>query len=397
MNTSVIRKESLSILFLFLFLFNNVILAQSQNSKTIHTNGSIVNNKAPISGERVSVSGNRLYTPDGDELLLAGAVFTAHWSIPSTQPEGNRHNREAMFQNMDQSGANFVVITVNPELWSNTLFDNEKYKSNIDTFIQWAVKHNLFFQLRIQCVGNERSFSGPGSNYKITLPQYSDYKERAIQMLVEIAQLYKSNPNFVGLSLLNEPYSGKDYSNWDSVISYYYEAIDSIRAADPDCIIWVMEPYQWGSSLSHWVDQGFLQRDNVVYEYHIYYHHWTDRGWGEYYAEGDFTQGYAEFLNWHNDNVLVAKNLGYPVFAGEFGIYGTDGDYPTDGRTPDPYYREAHEAQMKIMNDYGIHYTQWVMYGLSSSNWGMASYDGYTLSERGSIWADNLPTNLKKP
>lgn len=390
--------------------FTSYTLAQVNQQKVVSSIGSIVRPAVnPPSTGRISISGNQMLDTDGNPLLLVGAVHGLQHDVASSLPN-HRNTREEIYENVADAGANFIVLAMNSELWSNDPRQRE-YRDAIDTYIQWCHKYGLFYQLKLHSVGSGPSgskFSTAGSNYRITLPSGTAYKNRAIQMLEDLARLYGDDPYFAGFSLLNEPYNGQSYQYWEEVITYYEEAIDAVVKIDPDCIFYVMEPWMWGSSLAHWNSpnnpyRGYINRPNVVYEFHVYYHHWLDArneqggAWGYNYARGNFAAGDTQMRAWHNARVTHVQDDGYPVFNGEYGIYGSASTVGSDGKTPDPNYARAHAGQMQDMNALGIHHSCFFMYPSGSNPWCMASSDGYGLSERGEIWAANVPNNLIRP
>jgi hypothetical protein len=386
-------------------------LGQTDESKTLSTYGSIVaaqpEQDPPSTEGQVYVVGNQLYDADGNPLHLAGAVKAALAASVSAAQPGNRHGKEIMFQKLSDAGGNFVVFAMNSELWTH-----QEYRSYIDTYVQWCRKHRLYYQFKVQAIGEYNGgtyptkFSRAGSNWMVTLPENAHYKTRLINMWTDLVTLYGDDPNFVGLSLLNEPWGNMDesriYEKWKPVRDYYLEAIDAVTAIDPNCIFFVMEPWSWGSSGAHWNDpanpyRGYLERPNVVYEFHVYYHHWDDRGWGLQYSSGNFAQGDVLMRQWHEERVGVVQDDGYPVFNGEFGPYGAYPDVQIDGRTPVTNYQRAHQGQIQDMNALGIHYSQYCLYALSEQQYGMINEDGTDWSGKGQVLVNNLPPGLPRP
>ena len=92
-------------------------------------------------------------------------------------------------------------------------------------------------------------------------------------------------------------------------------------------------------------------------------------------------------------------NAGHPVFCGEFGISGVDSlaSAEPNNRIVNNY-EAGNSGQMQDMNELGIHWTMFYMRATRNGNaWGMANSNGVGLSERGEIWANNIPENLIKP
>ena len=339
---------------------------------------------------RVTVVGEQIYDANGDPLYLAGAVFTTHWNIASSTPDG-LGTRIEMFNLSKSSGANFIVFGLNSELWYSAT-----YRSNIDTFVTWAVENDLFFVFKIQALGNPTAqlFSGPGSNYKIALPANVAVKNRAIGMWEDLVTSYASTTGFVGLSLLNEPYSGNNYDYWDIVDQYYYDSIDAVTAIDPACIFFVMEPRGWGSDTVHWQTRGYVDRPNVVYEYHLYYDNWWDRPgtWGELFYEGNEVGGQTKLEQHYQTYVLPAQDDGYPIYCGEFGPVADS----EDAGTPINNWETMTIAFMDTMYSLDIHYTQW-HHNANNQNYALEDSTGRVLSEKGEVWRDNLPAGLITP
>jgi len=331
----------------------------------------------------------------GRKVHLAGASFSMGYSVSSTIPNSNRNHREEMFKNAASAGANLIVIGVNSELWSNKAYKNEVYKKSLDTYVKWAVKYRLYFIIKLQSIRGKDtgSFSGPGSNWKIAASKTK--RSNAIKMFTEMAEKYKNNNNFVGFTILNEPYSGSDYSKWNVVTDFYLDVIDAVYPIDKNCAFFVMAPYRYSGYPIHWEKKGHLDRPkaNIVYEFHSYYHNRIKREWGPNFASGKIQQGKEDLETWLKENILIQ---GYPVFCGEFGIIHTDS-------RAEKNWKEAHLAQMNAFNKYKIHYAQWRLWddrakgGRSKTKLAMSTNGGLDLNLKGETWKKGLPKALIRP
>ena len=362
------------------------------------------------------VVGNEIHYQDQGAIQLAGGAWgIVAYSVSESLVYANVN--EGMVSTLSGEGANYVVIALNSELWENDP-DQADYRDRIDEIVGWCNNYSMFYQFKLQQVGEgplnnnypAGTFCQAGSNWKLTDPAattngYSSvpFNTRSKAMWTDLATLYGDDDNLIGYHLLNEPYGLSDYTKWENVITYYEECIVIIEAIDPDAIFFVMPPNRWGSYLGEWTAAGnpyagYLDNDQVVYEYHSYY--WNTAswpgGWGYAYTLGYNEQGYANNLAWHETNVKPTMDAGHPTFCGEFGVHGayTLGEPPTirvgyDYGVPD---------QITIMNDLGIHYTMFYMKGaISGQAWGMFNNGGNGLCERGDILVDNIPGGLLKP
>jgi hypothetical protein len=390
----------------FSLLFSSlptISFAQTPDQKILNSQGSVSRPPSPPPTGQVYIDRSQIYTTQRQPLYLAGGVWVGHWSVGQSTPNGL--GKKVLMQRVSDAGANLIVFPINLELWQH-----QEYRQNFDTFIQWAKEYHLYYILKLQRADGSAGdggifFSGPGSNYKIA--EDSTRKQMAINMFKDWATLYGDDPNFIGMTLLNEPYSGYEYSHWKSVKDYYVEAIDAVTPIDSDCIFYVMEPWDYGMHNFHWNDpsnpyRGYLPRENVVYEYHDYYHQGIGwHPWNNEYVAWDNNGGYDALTQYHTQDVMSPAADGHPVYCGEFGIYSTDESNSLWPSSPDPdtNYVAAHIGQTNNMIENGIHYAQFYFHPIKSSNvyWGMTSPDGTQLNEAGQLWASLLPSELEKP
>jgi len=331
---------------------------------------------------------------NGEPLYLAGAIFGPTWDLPTTQPEGPQA-KEQMLIVMNNSGSNFVIFNINLRMWNNTNYSVE-YQSDVQTYADWAINRTLFFgvKLFVDRYASDK-YCGPGTNWRIA--ENEPYRSAAISMFVDMAELWNTTPNFIGISILTEPYSGQDQSHWNAVNTFYEDVIDAVRVIDPACLFFIQPPRQWGGGdallVYHTLDD-YIDRTGIIYEYHAYYDIVHKVGaWGQFYAIGNLVAAKAAYIDWLDDRVMVVKGDGYPVYCGEFG----NTHDRTTGVPNAPYWEEAFSDQMEVMEDKGIHYATHRMYRRNPDHVYAMFYNNMTLTLAGDAWVANMPTGLTKP
>ena len=408
---------------------SNTNTNSNTNSNTSKPNGieNINNSTTEYEGlndsYKVRVVGNQLIDQNNNSLHLVGSVISLEYDVSESLLFTNVN--EHMFKTINESGANYVTIGVNSELWSNNARQSE-YRDRVNEIIGWCRKYELYYQLKLQSVGSgslrgtypNGQYCRAGNNWQLTDPNYvkvgadgkhypsTPFRERAFSMWIDLAKLYGNDPNLLGYSLLNEPYSEDDWSKWENVIKYYEDCIRQITQVDPYGIFFVMAPKDYGVDLIDWISdsnpyKGYLNNTNVVYEYHNYYKNYATwvGAWGYQFYMGNETQGQIDAYNWHITKIMPVYNDDHPVFCGEFGISGVNSLALEEPRNMIVNnYEAGNNAQIQIMNELGIHWTMFYMRATRDGNaWGMTNIDGIGLSERGEIWANNIPEGLHRP
>jgi len=337
----------------------------------------------------------------GQPVHLAGAAFGPMWNIELSKP-GSIQAKEKNIQNMKEEGANLVFLVINLELWNNPDY-SDHYKQNVDAWVEWIKKYDMFFIIKLHCSRYEYDvFSDAGTNWKIA--EYEPQRSQAIQMYVEMANKWKNLPNFVGISLLNEP-AGWDVDDkkWDVVTEFYLDAIDAIREVDPECIIFVQAPYRSSGYPKEWVNREFLQREGIVLEFHQYYCYRVKseiEEWAVIYKNEGPEKGREAYEQWLVENIIsVRDEYDIPILAGEFGVR-LDSHSTEPLPDPDvPYWEEQHTDNMKLFNEYKVHYSQWRVYNRQGTGhtFAMCTSDGLNFNFVGQNWAANLPSDLIRP
>ena len=336
----------------------------------------------------------------GQVVHLVGTNTVPYWDVQSSLP-GTMNNKEGMYDLIKSSGANFVRIGINDQLYSD-----ERYVDALDTYVEWCRQRDLYLIFEIHRSGTY----GDGRLWEKTLD--SDWVSNTKDFWASLADRYKDVPNVVGYGLLNEPCSwGGDNLVWNSVMDYYHQSIDAIRNVSSDSIIFVQSPFLYSKYLTDFVNRGFINRSGIVYEFHIYYHFNCVGGQGDWFGAYREAQTQEELANakvlledWYDRFYIVISELGYPIFCGEFGVWATELEEVHGKYGPDPNWEQQILDQYEIMNENKIHWTQWRAYddtmwsgelgGIPKEPFDLLTNESTALNRKGVIWSENIPSNL---
>lgn len=274
-------------------------------------------------------AGNRIVTAGtGEPILLRGVNRSGfEYSEPDEDgfASGAGISRYELRWIRSHWQANIIRLPFNQDwvLHGRGRFSAEDYLKDMDRIIEWNASLGMYTLIDLQWLDADNPF-GPNRQFVGPLPN-----NHSQEMWRIVARRYREEPAVL-FDIFNEPHDRENndpFALWKPDGSRYPAdhrrvsmeewkpwarlLIDTIRAENPEALIWVSGT-NWAYDL-----QGFpLDRPNLVYSTHIY------RNKGE---------------NWDAAFGNLARTQ--PVFAGEWG--GTDEDLAW-GRRLRAYMEERH-------------------------------------------------------
>lgn len=226
----------------------------------------------------------------------------------------------------------------------------------LDQAIAWCAQHGLYVILDLHAVQGWQNTDWHCDNASrhTYFWQHPYFQERFKSLWQELALRYRGNHAVAGYNLMNEPVSNAPYGrfhnqyqpDWENVNRVYREAVDAVRAVDPDHIIFLEGDYF--SSRFTGLEAPFA--DNLVYSSHNY----TNFGFGpgKYPSETWNREVQLETFE-TREGSQFARQHNVPLWVGEFGAAynGPAEEIPDRLR--------AMDDQLDIFNQTGAHWTTW--------------------------------------
>jgi aryl-phospho-beta-D-glucosidase BglC (GH1 family) len=217
------------------------------------------------------------------------------------------------FAKIAAEGLNFVRV---PIYYLNVMDAAGNWKKdaagNIDfTRMDWAVtqagQHGLYAIIDLHGVpGSQNGYEHSGlSTNSPTFFQDANAQAVALKFWTEYAKHYANNSFVAGYDMLNEPTAASGQNLW----SFYDRVIATIRAADPNHIIFVEAPWHWNqlpgpSTRPTWT--------NVIYSVHNY--QWMNNN------DINVMRGFVDDIM--NDANAHFSTYNVPLIIGEFTLFG---------------------------------------------------------------------------
>ncbi|TMW59521.1 hypothetical protein Poli38472_004590 [Pythium oligandrum] len=155
------------------------------------------------------------------------------------------------------------------ELWK--VFPQDTLQ-RLDTLVRdWGLKHNIAVLVSIHAAKGSQSgadYSAPTDPGKAYWSKYAENVDNTIHVAKFLADRYKDDAAFLGISLLNEPTADTD----EKVLNDYYQrAYKAVRESGNDCVLTIM-PLLYKQAPDNLV--GFMEKPsytNVWVEWHPYF------------------------------------------------------------------------------------------------------------------------------
>lgn len=344
--------------------------------------------KKPTSLGWLHTEGRWIKDEGGRTVILRGAVWIntcyqrAHWI---------RHDITVADIDLYKScGANVLFVCLNKKAWETEPI----YIAEIDNIVNLCEQRDIYVILQLHV--NHLIGVGPGWGVEekwamLTNPAAVD---DIINWEKTVATRYVNRRHVVGFGDINEPIvdpSDPVYSGYtrDQVLqtlrNFHIQAILGLQSVNPNLLIFV-EGQAWSTDLRDYIATP-LPEPNVVYTFHLYYHHFKDStAWGTAYRDGNLAEAkamYEDFLKTRALNIMLVQNR--PFFFAEFATWG-----PPD---PDPNQEQWLLDHYGIMRKYGCSWTYFGFHAKLSTetgSWWLLIPDWSTLSVSGELWRNEL-------
>ncbi|KAF4458224.1 endoglucanase family 5 glycoside hydrolase [Fusarium albosuccineum] len=219
--------------------------------------------------------GSQIVNSAGEEVVLKGAALGGMLNMENfiTGYSGHEHqHREQMTEVLGQEkatfffdrllhhfftdsdaayfaslGLNCIRIPFNyRHLMDDQDPDNLKKEGFdlLDKYVEICGRHNLYVVLDMHAVpgGQNQDWHSDSGIARAMFWDFKDHQDRAIQLWEALAKHYKNNPVVAGYNLLNEPADPHKTPSGhfgDKLIKWYERAEKSIRAIDPEHMIFI--------------------------------------------------------------------------------------------------------------------------------------------------------------
>ncbi len=220
--------------------------------------------------------------------------------------------------NIKAMGMNVVRL---PFWWANLQALDGTWRSDAFTEMDWLVaqawQRGLYTILDFHGLpGGQSNSESTGQANRNLYWTSTDYQGQTVLLWQQVAAHYKGNPAVAGYDLINEPDDAPSANNYLAVLTAYNSLYQSIRAVDPNHIIFIEGTFgSWNwSMLPPPSTYGWT---NVVYEMHEYQYASTTNPAG---VETGTTNQITDFQNHTSWNV--------PAYIGEFNDF-SPGSNPT--------------------------------------------------------------------
>ncbi|PKS08093.1 hypothetical protein jhhlp_005368 [Lomentospora prolificans] len=334
------------------------------------------------------VDGNRIVNPAGEVVILKGAAIGGMLNMENfiTGYPGHEHEHRAqMTEILGEEKANFFFDRLIHHFFTDDdaayfaslglnciripfnyrhFIDNmnpdvlkpEGFKL-LDRCVEICGRHNIYVVLDMHAVpgGQNQDWHCDSGLAKATFWDFKDHQDRAIQLWEALAAHYKGNPVIAGYNPLNEPsdpHTTASGHHGARLIQWYERAEKSIRAIDPDHILFID-----GNTYS--MDfRAFPESPmpNAVYACHDY----SFMGFptGEQYEGTEEQKSKLRASLERKVEFMRRKNV--PIWNGEFGPVYQD-------PRKDPHAAETNakrfallEEQLSIYRETGISWSIWL-------------------------------------
>lgn len=290
-------RVMLALLLLFLLLGT---IAGSNAGAGLVVRQSLATSSQAVGLPWLHVEGNRIVDETGSPIILRGVVIEDPYTYKYDRTE-LRHSTwmDADFGQISQNWhANAVEVMVVPDFYHFGIVNFENYSTQIlDPVVDAGRRYGVYIIISWHAHGNPINGTSPPDNMTGKAPYHGVPSDPdlnlAKQFWNDVAERYKNDP-WVLYSIFNEP-SHISWSDWRPVAE---QLIDVVRSHNSKALIFVS-----GIDAAYdlrGVRSDPVQRQNVVYEAHIY--------------PGNLIW----YGSWENYFGFLSSN--YPIFAGEWGF-----------------------------------------------------------------------------
>jgi endoglucanase len=311
------------------------------------------------------------------EFILKRGVNVSHW-LSQTQIRGKERAKyvtEKDFKLIKEYGFDHVRLPIDEEqFWTENGKQEKDAFKLLDKAVNWCLKYDLKVIIDLHTLRSHH-FNIPNSR---TLWEEEGAQKDFINFWRQLsAKLNKYPIDMVAYEMMNEAVAD-DPEDWNKLINW---AISEVRKLEPERTI-VMGSVNWqgaGTFPYLKVPEG---DKNIILSFHTYtplpFTHWKAgwTGWAKYdgpvnypgeiipikdlsafdqdavTAMNDFMGSYdkSSFVDEFKPAIEKAKELGLPLYCGEFGCFPT-----TDMKMRQQWYNDI----MEVFNENGIAWCHW--------------------------------------
>jgi aryl-phospho-beta-D-glucosidase BglC (GH1 family) len=260
-------------------------------------------------------------------------------------------------------GANVVRLPLNYRHFeedSNPYRYKEEGFARLARAVGWCARHGVYVILDLHAAQGWQNTDWHADNAtrQTLLWRHPHFQERFIALWKEIARRFRGNAAVAGYNLLNEPVTGAPdgrfpfpyRTDWEALNSLYRRAVQAVREADPDHIIFLEGDYfsQLFSRLDPPADS------NLVYSSHNY----NEAGFGPGAYPGTlfgrrWDRRRQEAVFNANEGTRFCRQNDRPLWIGEFGTNFQGLKREAKSRL------RAMDDQIAVFEQGGAHWTIW--------------------------------------
>jgi endoglucanase len=274
---------------------------------------------------------------------------------------------------MKECGATVVRLPLNYRHFER---DDEPFHytkrgfARLDQALQWCTKYGLYAILDMHAVQGWQNtdWHCDNSSRQTLFWNHTLFQDRFVKLWEEFARRYKGNTTIAGYNVMNEPVTNARFGrfttqyspNWSIINEVYRRVTDSIRAIDPDPIVFLEGDYF--SSRFAGFEPPFA--DNLVYSSHNY----TAAGFGPGSYPGTFNDvewnlAKQEELFANHEGSRFARRHNVPLWVGEFGSAYNGPANENEDRL------QALDDQITVFGNQGAHWTTWTYKDVGVMGW----------------------------
>jgi endoglucanase len=291
-------------------------------------------------------------------------LYNAYWDSWITEID---------FKNIAEAGLNCIRL---PVYAFNHMDDEGNWRldatgaidlSRIEWTVNKALEYGLYTILDLHgAPGSQNGAHHSGRQDGKLLYSTPLYQSQLIEFWETLATRFKDNAAVAGYDLINEPSETFPGRMGSEVVNLYDSLYQSIRAIDPDHIIF-MEAIWWWDTLPNPQEKNW---ENVVYSLH--YYQWQNNE--------DFTVMKNAVDGWIQEAQNWGSKYNVPHFIGEFTLFEN---------------ADSWDYGLQQFTETGSHWTTWTYKVMGRNNWGMYNTEAQN-SHVADIASDDLNTIKNK-
>jgi endoglucanase len=238
----------------------------------------------------LNVQGNRIVDESGTPVVLRGVAIQDQYHMYWTGL--HRFDESNIIELVQNWHVNVIRVPIMPGLWYYPTY----MQDILDPIVNWGNTHGTYILLGWHAHGNPITDQVEPSTLTDAPPYHGNPCDPNMTLATNfwdsVSERYKNDP-WVIYSIFDEP----AYITWKDWRPAAEQLVDVVRSHNPRALI-LVSGVDWAYDLRE-AKQNPVQRQNVVYEAHVYPLAIGHGPWDEYFG---YLAGY------------------YPVFVGEWGF-----------------------------------------------------------------------------